>query len=235
MFVKFILLLILTITSALAAKTEILFISDSRGNCSYGQQMVDRFKELPNVNFEFISVGGSSARTWMLKHRRIISPYGHHFKSSSETSKIKIRKIQTPYFPAVLEKSPIKKDLVVITLGGNSFNKDILKKNAIDMIDRVHQAGAKCAWVGPAKTSAMPVSKTQWQVDAIKEAIVESELDKDSARCMFIDSREYTHYPFSRRTAKTDGVHYCWHPVLIEIGKEWANEVYAIIEQEFAI
>jgi hypothetical protein len=224
-----------------ASERHILMVSDSRGNCAFAHQMMRHFYSLEKSSFRMVSVGGSSPSTWMNEKTRINSNYGLDVEGTSEhppashPKVLALKKITTPFFPDLLqmERSRQKKFLTIINMGTNAYSIESLKKAATKMIQEVHAQDSSCVWVSPPHSQKFSLSTTAKQTQAIKEAIEEAGPGPQGKRCKLINSLEITNYPFSKRTSTTDGVHYCWHPKLIELGHNWADEAFEQIRAYF--
>lgn len=232
---KYLICALLIAPTLLATERHILMISDSRGNCSFAKRMIENFYSLENTSFKIISVGGSSPRTWTLKNRRLLSPYGHTYSGTTANKPetlpkyFKLGKTRTPYFEELLQSEFLGKDdqqkIVIINMGYNAINSEQLFKNASKMLKLVQKSKAQCIWIGTPATANFREDKSKWQTPIIQKAIAHLTAE-GQAPCQLIDSTQLTHYPFQYRSPKTDGIHYCWHPVLEDIAFSWADQVF---------
>lgn len=218
-----------------AATEHVVVMTDSRGNCGFGAQFIQKLHTLKDTSFKFYSVGGSSPRTWLMKNKRYTSPWGFEYKAS-ENSKLqayKTGKIRTPYFPTFLtkefEKARTEKKTTIVVQGTNSLNAKDLYHNSIALIQNIHKLNSRCVWVGPPTFASFRANKAEWQVPIIEKAILDAGAGPNGQNCQFIDSTLLTYYPFTVKTAQRDGIHYCFDKTLINIAGKWANSVFDLI------
>ncbi len=225
-------------------KTHIVFISDSHGNCEFGERMNNLLRSVNGAYVHSLAIGGSSPDTWLRPNQRVISPLGieeRGYFGEPVARPRKLVKTTTPYFPDFLLKSFVQnatsKKLTVINLGTNALAPANLKKDSEKMVRVVHEHGSDCAWISPPNSRRWTNEKTDSYRQAISEGIeAAGEGGPSNKKCLLVDSGKLTEYPASLPRGPTvDGVHYCWNPELIKRANQWAEGVFPQIKSYFEL
>jgi len=233
-------------TTLLAAEvsTHIVFISDSHGNCEFGERMNLLLRSVKGSYVHSLAIGGSSPDTWLRPNQRVVSPLGieeRGFAGAPVTRPRKLVKTTTPYFPDFLLKSFVQnataKKLVVINLGTNALAPANLKKDSERMVRAVFDHKADCAWISPPNSRRWKNEKTATYYQAIFEGIeAAGEGGPSNKKCALVDSGKITVYPPELARGPTvDGVHFCWNPELIRRANQWAEDAFPQIKEYFAL
>lgn len=231
----------LTVMASQIKGYHFVMVSDSHGNCAFGERMNELLRTVPESYTHSLAVGGSSPRTWLDSKKRIISPYGVEDKGATGTPMPQRRvvgKTQTPDFAIFLKNSflinPQAHKLAIINLGTNSINEKELEEGALKMIHEVHAQGADCVWVSPPHMLGRSIQQQKKYFTAIANAVAQAgKGGKSQKECLLINSLEMTHYPDNLPVSNAvDKIHYCWHPDLLALGRQHAAQVFTKITLE---
>ncbi|MBI2519230.1 MAG: hypothetical protein HYV97_02385 [Bdellovibrio sp.] len=230
--------------SATEVGAHVVFISDSHGNCEFGEHLNQLLRSVNNSYIHSLAIGGSSPDTWLRPNQRVVSPLGIEERGYTREPVIRPRKLvktTTPYFPDFLQKSfapnATAKKLTVINLGTNSLAPINLQKDSARMVRVVFEQESDCAWVSPPNSRRWSNEKTATYYQAVRQGIeAAGEGGPSNKKCLLIDSGKLTNFPPELPRGPTvDGVHYCWHPELIKRANLWAENVFSQIKSYFAL
>ncbi|MEK6624678.1 MAG: hypothetical protein AABY86_06910 [Bdellovibrionota bacterium] len=224
--------------------THIVFISDSHGNCEFGEQMNKLLRSVNGSYVHSLAIGGSSPDTWLRPTRRVVSPLGIEERGYAGDPVLRPRKLvktTTPYFPDFLLKSFVQnataRKLTVINLGTNSLTPTHLQKESEKMVRVVFDHKSDCVWISPPNSRRWSNEKTATYYQAIHEGLeAAGEGGPSNKKCLLIDSGKLTEFPSDLPRGPTvDGVHYCWHPELIKRANQWAEKAFPQIKSYFSL
>jgi hypothetical protein len=223
------------IQAAPIVDNHIVFVSDSHGNCAFGETINQKLRTRPNSFVHSLSIGGSSPATWLDAKRRWVSPLGvenQGYTGQPVPHPRKLVKTPTPRFSEFLTQSflrhPTVQKTVVINLGTNAITPDVLIEQSKQMVQDVHAQNANCAWISPPPMARWPSEKLKKYREAIEQGIALAGKGGPANRnCQLINSEELVAFPLELpRGRQNDGIHYCWHPELIKRAQEHASKVF---------
>ncbi|MCC7442412.1 MAG: SGNH/GDSL hydrolase family protein [Bdellovibrionales bacterium] len=219
---------------------HIVVVSDSHGNCSFGEELNTLLRTLPQTFVHSLAVGGSSPRTWLDPKQRIVSPYGVEDRGNTGEplrSPRPIGSTRTPHFPKFLDesfaKNPVARRIVIVNLGSNSFSATVLKSGAEAMVREIHARNAECLWIAPPHMRKWSRERLESYAAAIRQGVdAAGSGGPSNQKCQVTDSLSVTEFPAHAQLppgGMDDGVHYCWNPKLLELGREFARWVFTQI------
>jgi hypothetical protein len=209
----FALLACLTFYSTAARASSTLLIGDSHSVGAFGKTLDSLMREDKTREVRTVASCGSIIR-WFYTG----TPTSCGFlQIDAEGKMTESLKAHTPLISWLLaEKKP---DLIIVELGANymvGYPDTTLVRDVEQLLKDIDSTGAKCLWVSP------PDSRKYREQRKLLVARLEKLV---SARCQWFDSLQFTRYP----DTGGDGVHYSTSN-MIPIAKEWASQVYQVVE-----
>lgn len=205
------------------AKCNVLVITDSHGEKSFGDELIKQLeKKEQNVNF--YAVGGSQPKDWL---NNLPKNYGYFEYHTGETP-IRFIKPITPNISYLIQRH--QPNHIFIELGTNmiweEFNTNNIVHDIKMLLKKVQFLKVKnCTWIGPPDLDLRDFKYIS-RFEMVKKTLSE-EVPKNS--CSLIKSWTFTKYP----KGNGDGIHY---DSIIEnnkgelLARKWASSLISFLK-----